>query len=226
MTGLVFLHGWGYGPCVWDAWTEAFADRPTLQLDAGYFGPERMDLGALLPANADGWIGVGHSFGFAKLLSCNIPWRGLVGFGAFLRFCAKPGQNTGTPPELLDAMLVRLDVAPDEVLRRFTKRCGQQSPETATQDASGLRRLREDLLRLRDLDMQPLDSLPLPQKAPPILLLHAEDDRIVPLALAREAQSALHGSQLEVFKAGGHALPFTRTADCLPRVREFIHGLR
>jgi len=225
MTGLVFLHGWGYGPCVWDAWTEAFADRPTLQLDAGYFGPECMDIAASLPTNAEGWIGVGHSFGFAKLLGFNIPWRGLIGFGAFLHFCAKTDQNTGTPPELLDAMLARLDVAPAEVLRRFTKRCGQQSPENAPQDASGLRRLREDLLRLRDLDML-LASPPLPQTTPPILLLHAEDDRIVPLALAREAQSTLPGAQLEIFKAGGHALPFTRTAHCLPRVREFIHALR
>jgi len=221
MTGLVFLHGWGYGPCVWRAWAEAFADRPVVLLDAGYFGPERMDIPGSLPQSPDDWIGVGHSFGFARLLGMDIPWRGLIGFGAFLRFCATPGRDTGTPPELLDAMLARLDVAPAEVLRRFTKRCGQEATAATPPDAEGLSRLREDLRGLRELDMNARA-----EQTPPVLLLHAADDRIVPESLAHEAQSALPGARLKTFPAGGHALPFTRTEDCLPLVREFIHGLR
>ncbi|MDR3641337.1 MAG: alpha/beta fold hydrolase [Humidesulfovibrio sp.] len=229
MTGLVLLHGWGYGSHVWQAWTKAFTDqftdRPVVLLDAGYFGPERLDLPASVLETADGWIGVGHSLGFARLLGMAVPWRGLIGFGAFLRFCVKPGRETGTPPEILDAMLARLDVAPAEVLRRFTKRCGQPAPDfispgIASPDDTGLSRLRRDLRLLQDLDA------PTPKTVPPVLLLHAKDDRIAPQALAEETRDALPGARLETFATGGHALPFTRSEDCLPPALEFINGLR
>jgi pimeloyl-[acyl-carrier protein] methyl ester esterase len=220
MTGLAFLHGWGYGPCVWEAWSTAFPGRSAVILDAGYFGPRRMEL----PANADGWVGIGHSFGFAQLLGLDIPWRGLVGFGAFVRFCASAERPDGTPTALLDAMLSRLDTDPADVLRRFTKRCGQPAASSdlmgVQAEAAGLSRLRADLRLLRGLD------LPAPKAVPPVLLLHAADDRIVPPALAQEARDVLRGAQLLSFGSGGHALPFTRTEDCLPVVREFIDALR
>lgn len=215
MTGLVLLHGWGYGPWVWSDWVAAFPERPVAVLDAGYFGPESLDI----PYNPDGWAGIGHSQGFARLLGLNISWRGLVGFGAFLRFCRLPGQDSGTPPELLDAMLARLDTDPADVLRRFTRRCGQEARCHAPLDDAGLKRLHADLRYLQALD------LVAPRVAAPTLLAHAADDRIVPLDLAREAKDRLPGAWLEVFDKGGHVLPFSRTADCIQLVREFLHGL-
>jgi len=212
MTGVVFLHGWGFGPEIWKEWRRAFSDVPTKSLDAGYFGPERL----ALPDNPDGWIGIGHSLGFARLLDMNAPWRALVGFGAFLRFCSKSGQEIGTAPELLDAMLGRLAVDPADVLNRFARRCGHKGPLPPAPQAEGLSRLRRDLICLRDLDLAPT------AETPPILLLHARDDRIAPEGLAKEAQECLPAARLELFDTGGHALPFTRMQDCLHVVRAFV----
>jgi pimeloyl-[acyl-carrier protein] methyl ester esterase len=211
----MFLHGWGYGPWVWPDWAAAFPERPVVLLDAGYFGPEAL----AIPDNPDGWVGVGHSQGFARLLGLDVPWRGLIGFGAFLRFCRLPGRESGTPPELLDAMLARLDTDPADVLRRFTRRCGQEARCRAPLDEAGLQRLREGLRSLQRLE------LAAPRHAAPTLLAHAADDRIVPLALAQEACDRLPGARLSVFDTGGHVLPFARTADCIQLVREFLHGL-
>ncbi|OIO01290.1 MAG: hypothetical protein AUJ49_07935 [Desulfovibrionaceae bacterium CG1_02_65_16] len=221
MTGLLFLHGWGYAPCAWDGWLDRFPGRPVVRLDAGYFGPARMDI----PDNPDGgWVGVGHSLGFAKLLGMHVPWRGLVGFGAFLRFCSGPGKPAGTPPELIDIMLNRLDEDPVEMLRRFTRRCGQRpnptDPPIPSPDAEGVARLADDLRLLRSLDAQPRAT------APPCLLLHAQDDRIAPAALALEAAEALPGARIAFFPAGGHALPFAKPDECLPVLKEFLDGLR
>jgi pimeloyl-[acyl-carrier protein] methyl ester esterase len=223
MTGLVFLHGWGYGPETWDAWATAFGAAPVAMLDAGYLGQRRMEL----PENPDGWVGVGHSLGFARLLEMDMPWRGLVGLGGFLRFCQKPGKTTdkmaGTPTDVLNAMLSRLDEEPGDVLTRFHRRCGHKGLSQGLLQvdgpAEGLARLHADLELLRDLDLQPA-------KPPvPTLLLHAQDDRIVPPDLAREAQAMLPGSRLTLLDSGGHALPMTRTQDCLRLVREFLHDL-
>ena len=213
MTGLAFLHGWGFGADVWHAWAAAFPERPVALLDAGYYGPERLTL----PENPKGWVGIGHSLGFAKLLGMDVPWRGLVGLGAFLRFCAQPEKETGTPPETLDAMLSRLETDSSDVLTRFLRRCGLKGQTPGAPTPEGLGRLRRDLRTLRSLDLSA------PGSVPPILLLHTADDRIAPLAVAQEAREALPGAKLHVFETGGHALPFTRTGDCLPLVLEFLH---
>lgn len=242
MTGLVFLHGWGLGPATWAAWptllATALGPGPLVLLDAGYFGPPSPDLpspdlpglnlpGLNLPHNPDGWVGVGHSLGFARLAELPISWRGLIGLGAFLHFCPTPAHSSGTPPEVLDAMLARLDQASAsgeplgalDVLARFHRRCGLKDFTTPPPDAGGLARLRADLLALRDLDLAP------ERIACPTLLLHAADDRIAPLALGREAAERIPGARLAVLDSGGHALPVTQPASCLVPVQEFLRGL-
>ncbi|MDO9083198.1 MAG: alpha/beta hydrolase [Humidesulfovibrio sp.] len=240
MIGLIFLHGWGYGPETWDDWAKVFGAAPVVVLDAGYFSPRRMalpddlhdNLQNGLPENPDGWVGVGHSLGFARLLEMGVPWRGLVGVSGFLRFCRKPDATTGTPPEIHDAMLHRLDVAPEDVLARFHRRCGHQRSGRGLPLAGGLARLRTDLLHLRDLDMRGMDLRPDnhldngPAKRPvPTLLIQALDDRIAPPELAGEAHTLLPGSRLELLETGGHALPMTRSQDCLRLLRGFLHDL-
>jgi pimeloyl-[acyl-carrier protein] methyl ester esterase len=218
MTGLVFLHGWGFGPEIWQQLAKAFPYRPLAVFNSGYFGPQQM----ALPANPDGWIGVGHSLGFARLLAMDVPWRGLIGLGAFLRFCPCPGRDAGTPANVLSSMTARLDLDAADVLRRFLRRCGLKAPQPSLPNTEGLVRLRQDLTLLRDLDL--CTSLPLLASPPPVLLLHAADDRIAPLALAHEAHEVLPGSQLHVFDSGAHALPLTRPDDCLGPIQELLRA--
>jgi len=218
MTGLVFLHGWGFGPEIWSRWTEAFPNRPVALFDAGYFGPTQMTL----PANPDGWFGVGHSLGFARLLALDVQWSGLIGLGAFLRFCPGSGRDSGTPAEVLDAMLTRLETDPADVLARFLRRCGLKGQPSSLPNPDGFARLHQDLLYLRDLD---LGATPAQLgSAPPVLLLHAADDRIAPVELAREAHGQLPGSRLHVFESGSHTLPLTRADECLALAGEFLRA--
>ncbi|MBU1230749.1 MAG: alpha/beta hydrolase [Proteobacteria bacterium] len=234
MTGLVLLHGWGCGPEIWRHLASAFGPAPVVVLDAGYFGPRRMlqpdllpdSLPGTLPENADGWVGVGYSLGFARLLEMGAAWRGLVGVSGFLRFCRQPdtagGAMAGASPEVLDAMLQRLDSAPEEVLARFHKRCGLRNEICQKPAAEGLARLRRDLLDLRGLDLRDAELRQGPART---LLIHAQDDRIAPPDLAREAQAQLPGSRLELLDTGGHALPVTRSQDCLRLIMGFLHDL-
>lgn len=231
MTGLVFLHGWGCGPEIWRPLAGAFGPAPVVVLEAGYFGPRRMlqldhlpdSLPDYLPDNAGGWVGVGYSLGFARLLEMDVAWRGLMGISGFLRFCRYPdttgGAMTGASPEVLDAMLQRLDSAPEEVLARFHKRCGLKGAIRQRPAAEGLARLRRDLLDLRGLDLRPAVS------PAPTLLIHARDDRIASPDLAQEAQARLPGARLELLDTGGHALPITRSQDCLRLIQGFLHDL-
>lgn len=212
MTGIVLMHGWGFGPATWQGWLSAFGNRPVAVLDAGYHGPASL----VLPPNPCGWLGVGHSQGFARLAAMPESWRGLVGLGAFLHFCPVPGRTEGTPPETLDAMLARLDSDPADVLSRFRRRCGVKDTGAIPPfSPDGQERLRNDLAALKALDLADVPACP-------TLLLHAQDDRIAPVALAREAAARIPGARLRELASGGHALPMTKTEECLALVLEFV----
>lgn len=233
MTGLVFLHGWGFGPSTWDAWLPAFPGAPTVVLDAGYFGPSSAPVSAALPHNPDGWLGIGHSQGFAKLAAMAVPWRGLMGLGGFLHFCPTNNHPAGTSRDVLDAMIARLETDAVDVLKRFHRRCGGRDLAGSRPEPEGLARLRADLIALRDLDASP--------PACPTLYVHAQDDRIAPVALAQEAlarsqahiQAQAHiqtqelnrHTRLALLETGGHALPLTRAAECIALAQEFHSGL-
>ena len=213
MTGLVFLHGWGFGASTWGRWLADFSSRTHHCLDTGYYGPANL----LLPDNPDGWIGIGHSFGFARLTQFPLRWKALVGLGAFLHFCPTVQFPVGTPAPILDAMTERLDISAGDVLARFQKRCGLKEATAPSPTPEGLTRLRTDLLALRDLDMAP--------PACPTLFLHAKDDRIAPVVLADEAHRRTPVARLEVLETGGHALHLTQHDFCVQHVREFLHEL-
>lgn len=213
MTGIVLMHGWGLGPATWNGWLAALADRPVAVLDAGYAGPRSLRL----PDNADGWIGIGHSQGFARLAAMAEPWRALVGVSAFLHFCPVQDSTEGTPPEVLDAMLARLETDPSDVLARFLRRCGIKDAGMPS-PATDLERLRADLADLRGQDLRTPPPCP-------TLLLHAADDRIAPVSLGREAAARIPGARLAELPSGGHALPLTRPGDCLALVQEYLRGL-
>lgn len=221
MTGLVFLHGWGFGPSTWDAWLPAFPGAPIVLLDAGYFGPSSAPVSAVLPHNPDGWLGIGHSHGFARLAALAVPWRGLVGLGSFLHFCPTGNGSAGTPREVLDAMIARLETDAADVLTRFHRRCGLRDVPACSPEPEGLVRLRADLIALRDLDASPPEC--------PTLYVHAQDDRIAPVALAQEAlarsQDRHQHTRLALLETGGHGLPLTRAAECIALAQEFSHDL-
>jgi len=216
MTGLAWLHGWGLAADSLAGLAATFPGRPSVLLEAGYFG--KPDLG--LPDNPDGWIGIGHSLGFAALASLRQDWRGLIGLNAFAWFCRSADRPAGTDPAIVRAMLERLADDPADVLRRFRRRCGFAPGPIPALDGPGLERLTADLGLLLDLDIRPaLDRL-----ACPMLVLAADDDRIVGLKLTEHGFAGREAVTLARFADGGHALPATRSADCVAAVKEFLRA--
>lgn len=217
MIGLALLHGWGLGPESLARICAAFPDRPSVLLDAGYFNEPVLGL----PDNPDGWVGVGHSLGFATLAAADRNWRGLVGLNAFAWFCAGPDRPAGTRPEIVEAMLARLTNDPADVLRRFRKRCGFAPGEVPVAGGPGLERLTRDLQRLFRLDIRPeLDRL-----ACPVLVLAADDDRINATGLTDEGFGGRPNVRIRRFESGGHALPETRGEACAKALEGFLDAL-
>lgn len=207
-----FVHGWAFDAAFWDPLRAALADWPQAACDAGYFGP------AHEPATAGPVIAVGHSLGVLRLLQ-RLPDHciGLVSINGFARFSAAPDYAAGVPVRMLERMRKRLDGSPDDVLRDFRLRCGDDSrfgePRLAV--------LQQGLEALRDEDQRAaLAALPVP-----LLTLAGGADLIVPADMTRAAFAARPDHELHWREQGGHLLPITDTGWCAAQIRGFAARL-
>ena len=115
MTSVVFVHGWGYGPALWEGVRALLPDAPAEAVDLGFFGaPHLPEPGAHFR------VAVGHSLGALWLLS-RAPFRfdRLVSLGGFPRFAADEGSPSAVPPRTLERMRKRFAESPAAVLADF-----------------------------------------------------------------------------------------------------------
>lgn len=146
---LVLAHGWGYDPSFFNPMLNALhqaapdwlAQCLVVGLDQGYFskngeGSLRVWQGSnwvphpaetlhgLVMGHADArWVGIGHSLGFAHLLSYAVKWHKLVSVAGFTHFCSQ-GDLPGSAPRVVQRMLSQLQTHPAQVLTAFQQKAG------------------------------------------------------------------------------------------------------
>ncbi len=76
----------------------------------------------------------------------------------------------------------------------------------------------DGLAILAAADLRPL----LGRISQPVLLLHGDQDALMPLAAASRLAQALPHARLQVLEGCGHALPVSRAADCARHILAFI----
>ncbi|WP_448202453.1 alpha/beta fold hydrolase [Azospirillum sp. sgz302134] len=205
----VLVHGWGFGPAVWDGVRAALPAGDSLTVDLGFYGPPALpEIPAGRPV-----VAVGHSFGGLWLLHERpFAWDGLVLVNGFPRFTEGEGFAPATPRRVLDRMITRFDAAPQAVTADFLRRCGVEDPALEGLDAG---RLGEALRALRDWDARAA-------VAGPMLALAGGQDPIVPPAMT---EHALCGVELDWHAEGGHLLPLTAPGWCAERIAGFAARL-
>lgn len=200
---IAFVHGWGFGP---EVWQDVLARLPGIEarcLDLGFFGPAEIALDGVT-------LAVGHSLGALWLLT-ERPDLPVIAVNGFSRFTATASSAPevaafpGVPPRLVERMQKRLGSAPQAVLDDFRVRCGAgpaNAPARPERLAWGL-----DLLAQGDA-----------RPAQPIAALAGADDPIVPPAMA----VALFPEARVL--AGGHLLPLTAPDAVAALLREILES--
>lgn len=134
------------------------------------------------------------------------------------------------PPALLDAFAAALSTDPAATLQRFIAllnqgdRAARANTRTLTRAlaADGLAdgaALARGLNWLRCVDLR----VPSPTIAVPTLLIHGENDPLMPLPAARWLHASLPQSRLEIFKGAAHA-PFLNDRErCARLLIDFCH---
>lgn len=215
---LVFVHGWGCGPDIWEPVLEALDQPSACVLDLGYFGASQSDTQQRLDAVLRGSqpvLAVGHSLGFLWLLSRGGWPKGtrFLGINAFGRFAAEDGFSQGVPQRMLTRMQTGLQRDAVQVVNNFRARCGVGPVRP---DAVCVPALQEGLTELMTLDARPALAR-LAEVPGTVKVLAGEDDPIVSPDMTQA--SFPPGVPVEWESEGGHMLPLTHLHVCAEVVR-------
>jgi pimeloyl-[acyl-carrier protein] methyl ester esterase len=208
---IVLVHGWGYGPTIWQSVVELLgADVACNLVDLGFFGTEHIPAG-----HYD--IVVGHSMGCQWLLSQNdITWEKSVFINGFSRFSASDDFPEGVHPRVIERMLRKLPKAPEDVLQSFHQLCDPDGktdyPIIGTSDLS---KLAWGLNFLRDQDQR------LNFAAENSYILADKDDQVVTEAMTVK----LFKGNSEWTEGKGHLLPLTDPEACHSVIKRAIADL-
>ena len=238
---LVCIPGWGMSANVWQPMADVFAGdaimhMPELPAHAAVHQTTTGSLTQMVDSvghgQPHGCIVVGWSLGgliaLAWALAKPAQVRRLILVCATPCFVRRPGWETAMPASVFSDFHDRMGADTRGTLQRF---CALQ----AAGDASGRRVLRElvgmvstanqdsldwGLRVLRDTDVR--DTLSYIEQ--PVLVIHGEHDRLVPLAAAEYLASRVRNGKLVVIPGASHAPFVSEPEKTFGAIRDFIHG--
>ena len=211
MIGFVWCHGWGAGQSFWKKLPSSFDDHPHIYWNAGYFEPQ--DTPDLDPSIR--WIGVGHSLGFAKLVTSSVPWYKLISLGGFTRFSSEKVDG-GISSAVLTTMQKNLRKNPSKTLLDFYAASG--FPKEIFSEVIDKDRLHEDLALLKEIDCHETFI----EKSIPTLAIASESDPIVPWALTLSSFQSFSHVQLIPIDHPGHGMGYYHAEECKKHIGGFI----
>ncbi|MEH6632260.1 MAG: alpha/beta hydrolase [Halopseudomonas aestusnigri] len=207
---ILFVHGWGYGPKIWDKVIAQLGhDVECTVVDLGFFGTQTT------PEETHYDVAVGHSLGVLWLLSHEkITWDKLVSICGFSKFSDDKSFPQGVSLRVIERMIRRLPISAESVLKSFHDLCdplGQIPFENS--DKRNHERLSWGLEFLRDQDMRtrfdPLSTLVLADKT----------DQVVPENMTKALFSS---SNITWADGKGHLVPLTGPKACHDIIKRAI----
>jgi pimeloyl-[acyl-carrier protein] methyl ester esterase len=163
------------------------------------------------------WAGAKPAQVRRLILMCATPcfvrrpgWDMAMPAGVFADFHGSLGGNTRATLQRFCALQAAGDASARRVLRELA---GMVSPADADSLDWGLR-------VLRDTDIRDL----LPHIEHPVLVIHGEHDRLVPLTAAEYLASQVPNGKLAVIPGASHAPFVSQPEKTFEAIREFIHG--
>ncbi|SBT07252.1 Pimeloyl-(acyl-carrier protein) methyl ester esterase [Candidatus Accumulibacter aalborgensis] len=238
---LALIHGWGLDSAVWQPLLAALAQRFRVHLvdlpgygaapddSADFTNTAQAVIDALPhPVTLCGWsLGAMLALRAARLSPEKV--KRLILVGATASFTQRADWPAGQAPEVVDSFAASVRLQAQPTLQRFIALLSQgdiRARAISRTLTAGLRQaptpdvetLSRGLNWLREVDLRPL----LPTVTARCLLIHGENDSLIPLAAAQCLAKTLPNARLEVFAAAGHA-PFLNDPERFVRLLDDFH---
>ncbi|HLI23082.1 MAG TPA: alpha/beta hydrolase [Stellaceae bacterium] len=235
---ILFHHGIGAWPGIWEEWIAALADRHKIvTFDMRGYGRSHV------PAPSDPWsieeligdvFAVADAAGFARFHLVGESIGGTIGLAATLAQPARIATLTVSNGAHLGASIERVDQWRRQLDERGIKAWsdifmhdrfyeGALSPArwatfARAQEAWRPESILNALGVLVGADLSPhLGAITCP-----VLLLHPDDSPFIPVPVAEALHRLLPGAQLHIFPHARHGLPYSHAAACVAELRPFL----
>jgi pimeloyl-ACP methyl ester carboxylesterase len=235
---ILFHHGIGAWPGIWDDWIAALADRhPIVTFDMRGYGR------SMIPPRDFAWsielfiadvFAVADAAGLTRFHLVGESIGGTIGLACAL---ARPqriitltvsnGAHLGASIERVDQWRRQLDEggvkAWSDIFMRDRFHDGALSPErwasfAAAQEAWPRDSILNALGVLVGSDLSPeLDRIRCP-----VLLLHPDGSPFIPVPVAHALHGFLPNAQLRIFPHARHGLPYSHAKECVTVLRSFL----
>lgn len=191
----------------------------TIVHDAGFFS--KNDNGSIV-LNPDGQCFItAHSMGslFALKAAASLKnVKALILFSPFAKFTSEEGYEA-QEYESVETMKKHLDSNPGALLKSFWRKMAK--PENFNinmPEYLNVAKLKEGLDVLANCDVRKL----LPEIRIPVLIFQGTGDLISSSAMASFVKENIQHSELVMMENSGHALPFTKTNECVEKIKSFL----
>lgn len=213
---IIAYHGWGFSGKIWDALGRLLPETVELKkADRGYFGEEQsFDF----TDSADVKIVFTHSFGLHWCPDEVITKADhMVVLNGFAQFAHLKDVTDNRRLNILDAMIVAMEQDPSGLLKQFYLNSGLTAQNIPTTDFIHAQRLKRDLEVMKTSSFRCEAS-----KKVQWIVIDSSDDRIIPGLRGKQLAEALPSSSVFVLETSDHAVPVTKTEECIRILFESI----
>jgi pimeloyl-[acyl-carrier protein] methyl ester esterase len=228
---LFFISGWGATEKVWDPLLKDLGnDFPPFRIS----WHECLKNGNLLEKSvkmsSHAVVLVGWSLGglIALQTAVSMPQKvsGLCLISATSRM-VEDDNYAGVPEKALKAMVLKFKRKPGVVIEDFSENCFHPQSDQALRNLFGdmaesftHQSMTQGLGFLKETDLRSS----LPEIEVPTLILHGENDRIIPTGQAHFLGNRVPNSSLAILEDAGHALPLTHPSWLAGQIKVFLNG--
>ena len=237
MNDLLMLHGWGFPAAVFAGLEEGLSSDFIVRMpeQTGY-GDAASQYAIESPQNtgfarlSEPTLVVGWSLGGIRAVQLALSQpdmvKGLVLLATTPCFVNRQDWQAGMDERVFHAFQQQVIADPAAAMQQFVRLNSAARPDRQSRgrlndlsskvDPSALQ---EGLIELESTDLRHF----IDQVTIPVLIIHAADDRVVPVAASCWLHEHLLRSQFIEFPSGGHAFFIQHAASVVDRIREFIN---
>lgn len=144
----------------------------------------------------------------------------LVLISSTAKFCAGENYDCGIHEKILKRMILQLKRSPDAVLSAFYENVHFPHAALKTDPEASLEELVSGLEYLLHSDLRDTIS----KITIPVLLMHGDQDRIIPSSASDWLQKNVPNSQLKIYNKQGHALAAHHFGPLISHIKSFINS--
>lgn len=205
MTRILFVHGWAYGPEMWQSLTGGLAGTEHRFIDLGFFNAPQTHEGEFDCV-------ITHSYGLMWLLQQpQIRAHKIVSISGIATYVRS--ETNSISRAQIRAMCQQLNTQPEELLGTFYDACGDDTPPPVSSPDQS--RLGAALKDMEKLDLRPA----LADKQ--IMALASQGDKIVPAKLSGDM---FDKKKIIWHSSASHILPKTDPAWCMSHIQEYLNA--